>query len=122
MQVNHPWGIAHTAYNLLGHKTGELALVQVPHHGSRRNVGPTILDKFLGEKHAMVGGKIGNAVVSVGKICDVHGHPKKVVTNAFKRRGYPVTETRGTTKMFGMDRPGWNAVEALPLFTQVEAG
>jgi len=113
--------IAYTAYELLGHQTGELTLVQVPHHGSRRNVGPTILNKFLGDKHPTVGGKRGNAVVSVGKVCDVHGHPKKVVTNAFKRRGYPVTQTRGTTKMFGMDRPNWNSVEALPLFTQVEA-
>lgn len=113
--------IAYAAYELLGHKTGELHLVQVPHHGSRRNVGPTILDKFLGEKTAKVGAKVGNAVVSVGKVCNVDGHPKKVVTNAFKRRGYPVTQTRGKAKMFGMDRPGWSPVPALPLFTQVEA-
>lgn len=113
--------IAYTAYELLGHKTGELALVQVPHHGSRRNVGPTILNKFLGEKTAHPDTKIGNAVVSVGEVCDVHGHPKKVITNAYKRRGYPVTQTRGSAKMFGMDRPGWSSVEALPLFTQVEA-
>lgn len=113
--------MAYTAYELLGHKTGELKLVQVPHHGSRRNVGPAILNKFLGEKTAKADTKIGNAVVSVGKVCDVHGHPKKVVTNAYKRRGYPVTQTRGAAKMFGMDRPGWGPVEALPLFTQVEA-
>src|SRR5215472_297574 len=42
--------IAATALEGAGFQSGSLCFVQVPHHGSRRNVGPTILDRLLGPK------------------------------------------------------------------------
>lgn len=95
-----------------GHVPGSIAVVQVPHHGSRRNVGPSILDKLLGERTVNQGEVRGTAVVSVSEAECQDGHPKKVVTNAFKRRGYPVHPTKGQSKLFfsiGDDRDGWNS-------------
>jgi beta-lactamase superfamily II metal-dependent hydrolase len=113
---------AYSEYAARGHGPGELALVQVPHHGSRKNVGPTILNKFLGDKTAHPDMNRGQACVSVGKECEGDGHPKKVATNAFKRRGYPVHQTRGEGIKFGMPRPGWTGTSiALPLYETVEA-
>lgn len=73
--------------------------VQVPHHGSKRNVGPQILDRILGPilPHGTPGTKTGMLSAAT------HGapkHPSARVTNAFLRRGAPVCGTLGTTKWF----------------------
>jgi beta-lactamase superfamily II metal-dependent hydrolase len=98
----------------------KVRLVQVPHHGSRRNVGPSILDRILGPKVSK-GTILRNAMVSVAKDADSK-HPSKRVTNAFLRRGAPVTRTQGGTIRFGADAPdrGWDTVEPLPFFDEVE--
>jgi beta-lactamase superfamily II metal-dependent hydrolase len=70
-------------------------IVQIPHHGSRRNVTPTVLNAWLGEPLAAEG-TVGNAYCSVGKDEDIY--PRKKVKNAFIRRGYPVHATRGKIK------------------------
>jgi beta-lactamase superfamily II metal-dependent hydrolase len=64
-------------------------LVQIPHHGSRRNVTPAVLDRWLGPYPAA--GR-GDAIASVGKDEDIY--PRKKVANAFTRRGYSVYATR----------------------------
>jgi len=112
---------AYAEYIAQGHQTGQLSLIQIPHHGSRMNIGPTILDKFLGSPTAIPGLINGVAYVSVGETCDDDGHPKKVVTNAFKRRGYPVYQTRGTAIKHGHPLTGFGAtIEPLPHFNKVE--
>lgn len=73
--------------------------VQVPHHGSKRNVGPKILDRILGPilPQGAPGTKTGMLSAAT------HGapkHPSARVTNAFLRRGAPVCGTLGTTKWF----------------------
>jgi len=68
-------------------------LVQIPHHGSRRNVTPTVLNRWLGPYPADYQ---GSAIASVGKNADIY--PRKKVANAFTRRGYKVYATHG----------GWN--------------
>ncbi|MCA6119275.1 hypothetical protein J6524_31020 [Bradyrhizobium sp. WSM 1738] len=65
-------------------------LVQIPHHGSRRNVTPTVLNRWLGRYPAE---NQGHAVASVGKNADIY--PRKKVANAFTRRGYKVYATHG---------------------------
>jgi hypothetical protein len=60
--------------------------VQVPHHGSRRNVTPSVLDRLLGPKVSN-GHKQGTAFVSVGK--DKPEFPRGQVKNAVQRRGLP---------------------------------
>lgn len=113
---------AYLEYERHGHTTGELSFVQVPHHGSRRNVGPSILNKFLGERTNDKDHRRGTAYVSAVESCEVHGHPKKVATNAFTRRGYPVFHTAGQALKHGHDLDGFNGdVSPLPLFTEVEA-
>jgi len=106
----------------LGHIPGSYTVVQVPHHGSRHNVGPTVLTKLLGDKLANSHGQRGHAYVSAAKDCE--DHPKKVVMNAFNRRGYPVTSTEGLGKVFhnlDVNRSGWSRSTPHPLYAEVEA-
>lgn len=65
--------------------------VQVPHHGSRHNVTPAILDRWLGTKQPQ-GTVAGTAFCSVGS--NKHDYPRAQVTNAFMRRGFKVYSTR----------------------------
>lgn len=76
--------------------------VQVPHHGSRHNVTPTVLNMWLGDKQPQ-GTVIGSAFCSVGSNKD--DYPRKQVTNAFMRRGFKVYSTR-TTWLSHYDGPG----------------
>jgi hypothetical protein len=75
---------------------------QVPHHGSRRNVTPSVLDRWLGAKVAE-GTSRGSAFCSVGK--NKPEYPRKRVQNAFLRRGYGVISTRDTWKSHYHDLP-----------------
>lgn len=85
--------------------------VQVPHHGSRRNVTPAVLDRWLGARLNDGSTTRGTAFVSVGSGEDAKRYPRAKVKNAFRRRGYPVHATRGSTKTHyrGDGRPGWVA-------------
>lgn len=105
----------------LGIKAGALQVVQVPHHGSRANVGPTVLDELLGSA-AEQGVTRGRAYVSAPKLGAPH-FPSKAVTNAFLRRGYPVIATAGSAVRHKHEAPGrggWVRIDPLPLFEQVE--
>ena len=70
---NHSWNISDIQ-----------RFVQIPHHGSRRNVGPDFLDEMLGERE--FGCVRGVCYVSAHK--KDPSHPKVQVLNAFARRGY----------------------------------
>ncbi|TNM67627.1 MBL fold metallo-hydrolase [Streptomyces sp. NP160] len=65
--------------------------VQVPHHGSRRNVSPSLLNRWLGPRDS--GYTSLAAYVSSAKADPKHPSPK--VTNAFGRRGAVVLATEG---------------------------
>lgn len=112
---------ARTELLALGIVAGDLNFVQVPHHGSRRNVGPTLLDALFG---GVVDTTRGTAFVSAPKKNPEHKHPSKKVMNAFRRRGYPVHATQGVTKWHHHGAParsGFSTSEPLPLYDQVEA-
>jgi beta-lactamase superfamily II metal-dependent hydrolase len=70
--------------------------VQVPHHGSRRNIGPTLLNRMIGsprdQDEAIVVAFASTPTDPTSK------HPSKRVTNAFRRRGAPVHLTSGLAK------------------------
>jgi len=108
----------------VGIDLSKISFVQVPHHGSRRNVGPTLLNRLLGPKLTQES-TLRSAMVSVAKPEDTK-HPSKKVMNAFRRRGVPVLATGGTAKCHYFNAPGWPsradwiAAEPLPLYTQVE--
>ncbi|MBA7483383.1 hypothetical protein ES707_18897 [subsurface metagenome] len=93
-------------------------IVQIPHHGSRRNVTPTVLNRWLGAYPAAFR---GYAVASIGKNADIY--PRKKVANAFTRRGYKVYATRHSWINFvnGYDRRS-GAVDAdvIPFNPNVE--
>ncbi len=94
--------------------------VQVPHHGSRRNVSPAVLDRWLGKKMGL-NEVYGVAYCSVGS--DKPEYPRGQVKNAFARRGYPVYVTRGKTICFAEGAParqGWIAVTAESFDDKVE--
>lgn len=115
------------AANLLvgaGFDFSKIKFIQVPHHGSKRNVGPTILNTLLGPKLSN-DAKLKTAFVSVAKPED-EKHPSKKVVNAFRRRGAPVVATGGGAKVHCFNAPGWPArqgwiaADALPFYGEVE--
>lgn len=103
-----------------GFEPGTLIFVQVQHHGSRRNVGPSILNRLLGPKGQS---EAGSAFVSAPAKNPEGKHPAKKVANAFRRRGYPVHATQGSSKRHHRDAPGrsdYVKSDALPFYDQVE--
>src|SRR5262249_49750017 len=93
-------------------------MMQIPHHGSRRNVTPMVLDRWIG-------GKVSKDVVCGTAMCSVgEGNadfPRGQVNNAFLRRGYPVYVTRGRALIHHTgSRRGWPSATPLPFEHQVE--
>lgn len=79
--------------------------IQVPHHGSRRNVGPNILNRIVGPPlpRAALATKTGMLSCAVG---GEPKHPSARVTNAFFRRGAPCCPTKGVATWFhSLDAP-----------------
>lgn len=72
-----------------------LNFVQIPHHGSRKNVTPSLLNELLG---GFTDAHRGTAFVSVPARNPKRQFPSKQVTNAFIRRGYRVVATAGSDK------------------------
>ncbi|MFC1636423.1 hypothetical protein ACFL5Z_16470 [Planctomycetota bacterium] len=94
----------------------------VPHHGSRHNVGPTLLNAFFGEPLPSPGDhKTGTAFVSATR--GDPKHPSRRVTNALNRRDVKVIATAGSAKLHHssdyVDR-GWQRAEPVPFYDQVE--
>lgn len=98
-----------------------VTLYQIPHHGSRHNVSPSLLNKMLGEikDEGDISTKI--AVASVYKGSD---HPLKVVTNAFIRRGVKTYSTKdGNVISYSYKLPtydGWTSLKAYGFSEKVE--
>lgn len=96
--------------------------LQVPHHGSKHNVGPTILDLILGPKtpHPQPS---KSAIVSASKKGEPK-HPSRRVINALIRRRAKVVSTQGRTICrYGNGaaaRDGWTPVTPHEFYAQVE--
>lgn len=94
--------------------------LQMPHHGGRHNVSPSILNRLIGEivdKDETIG---KTAFVSVAKDSD---HPLQMVVNAFTRRGVEVYKTEGSIIHHHKNMPareGWSALEKLSFEEKVE--
>lgn len=100
----------------------KLGLIQVPHHGSRNNVSPSLLNHIVGAKQprGQATEKM-RAIVSAPK--DDENHPRKVVMNAFLRRGAPVRTTQGVEYRFHSGFPardGYAVAKPLGFFDKVE--
>jgi beta-lactamase superfamily II metal-dependent hydrolase len=117
------WGLTMAAIYAenIGLPLQQFSFVQIPHHGSRSNVGPTVLNSILGPIQAECSSTRFSAFVSAPK--DDDSHPRKMVLNAFIRRGARVSATQGVSKVYwgGFSaRPGYIALTPMPFATQVE--
>ena len=105
----------------LGIDLREVGFLQIPHHGSKHNVGPTILNRIIGEK-LQEKEYLKIAYISTPKNGDPK-HPSRKVVNAFIRRGAKVFTTKGITLCQpSSDAPdrGWNKADSLQFYEQVE--
>ncbi len=93
--------------------------VQIPHHGSRHNVTPTILDQWLGPRKTQ-GTVVGTAYCSIG--ANKPEYPRGQVKNAFIRRGYKVyaNRTRMISHYYGSGHPGLGPITPEPFDNKVE--
>ncbi len=94
----------------------ELKLIQIPHHGSRRNIGPTILNRLIGKPVKEGDSRDLTAIASTAKEGEPK-HPRKAVINALTHRGVKVLATRGKGICHFHDAPGrdgWSAAMAEP--------
>jgi beta-lactamase superfamily II metal-dependent hydrolase len=99
----------------------QFSFVQIPHHGSRSNVGPTILDQIVGQVQSQDAPPFFTAFVSAP--ADDETHPRKIVTNAFTRRGGNVSATQGIKIIYygGFPRrTGYSDLTPMPFVAQVE--
>jgi beta-lactamase superfamily II metal-dependent hydrolase len=105
----------------VGFDFNKFRIVQIPHHGSKHNVGPQILDRLLGPKRG-VDVVVRRAVVSVSPDAHTKGHPSRRVVNAFRRRGARPQGTLGKVLMFesGAPRAGWTSAPDVPFYDEVE--
>lgn len=91
----------------------DLHVLQVPHHGSKRNISPSILNSIKSE----------GAYIS----CSKEGapkHPAKKVTNALIRRNMKPFHTKGNILCHRLNTPtrvGYTSATPIPFYNQVEA-
>jgi beta-lactamase superfamily II metal-dependent hydrolase len=97
----------------LGIDLSNLNLLQVPHRGSRHNVGRTILNRIRA-RHAIISAAPEGAPK----------HPSRRVTNALIRRGTEVCATLGNSIRFFNSRlplrRNWGTVPLIPFHEKFE--
>ncbi|MEY8200154.1 MAG: MBL fold metallo-hydrolase [Colwellia sp.] len=94
----------------------QLKFIQIPHHGSKRNVGKSVLNRLIGEPTAEGDSRGITAIASTAK-GGAPKHPRKVVMNAFTHRGVKAIATRGNGVRHHNDAPdreGWNSISPEP--------
>jgi beta-lactamase superfamily II metal-dependent hydrolase len=93
-----------------------VSFFQAPHHGSRRNLGPTLLNRIIGPPPQGFYATPCTAFISSAKAAPKHPSPK--VVNALKRRGCFVAATEGGIICYNSfdapPRPGWGTITPLP--------
>lgn len=96
--------------NNLGVSLTDLNFLDVPHHGSKRNLSSKVLKRI----------KADTAFVSAPK--DSPKHPAKKITNALNKRGMRVFVNKYSTLLHhngGPDR-GWSTAQEEPFYDKVE--
>lgn len=97
-----------------------VTVYEIPHHGGRHNVSPSIMDRMVGGivEQGVETGK--QAIVCTGQGSD---HPKRMVTNAYLRRGVKVHNASGHIIQHhrgGMPSRGWGSSTPVEFFDEVE--
>ena len=105
----------------LGIELSKLWLFQVPHHGSRNNISPSMLNRIIGPPIASDATRRPHCIISAG--AEDEEHPRQVVVNALWRRGLKPCVTRTGTVRFhsGLKaRDDRTTVTPIPFSTTVE--
>ncbi len=100
----------------------ELSFMQIPHHGSKRNVGPAVLNRILGDVVPKGVKRSFTAVASSAKE-GAPKHPHKAVLNAFSHRGVEARVTRGKGIRCHYNAPsreGWVVLDPEPYHYEYE--
>jgi len=84
----------------------------IPHHGSRKNIGPTILNYLFGP---IKPDQLDCVAIASGGAEDHLKHPNLKVTNALIRRGVTVLKTAGTNIWSGKGAPNRNFPDISPM-------
>jgi beta-lactamase superfamily II metal-dependent hydrolase len=106
----------HAADEITNQPFAPLRFVQIPHHGSKHNVGPAVLDRLLGRP----GVQPPTSFIAVASAADADPkHPSQLVLNAFIRRGACAAVTNGQAICSRNGdvpaRPDWQPLLPLPL-------
>lgn len=99
-----------------------LNVFQVPHHGSRNNISPALLNRIVGNISGVETRKTIGCVISAGP--EDETHPRQVVVNALIRRGLAPQDTKRGILLFNHgvpDRQGFGLAQTLQFATRVEA-
>jgi beta-lactamase superfamily II metal-dependent hydrolase len=100
----------------------ELKFIQIPHHGSKRNIGKSVLNRLVGEP---VGEGVSRGITAIASTAKAGEpkHPRKAVMNAFTHRGVNAVATRGCNIRHHYDAPvrdGWNSLNPEPYHYQYD--
>ena len=99
-----------------------LKFIQIPHHGSKRNIGPSVLNRLIGYPVSQGKSRSISAIASTAKAGEPK-HPRKAVMNAFTHRGVKALATRGKGICYfheAPDRDGWRPLEPEPYHYEYE--
>jgi hypothetical protein len=105
----------------LGIDLSKLWLFQVPHHGSRNNISPSMLNRIIGLPVEQDASRRPHCIISSG--AEDEEHPRQVVVNALCRRGLKplVTRTGAVRFQTGLKaRDNWTPAAPMPFSTAVE--
>lgn len=100
----------------------DVRFVQIPHHGGRHNVSTESLNMLVGEPLGRDRGEPERYAYASAS-AKAPSHPKRVVTNAFIRRGFNVAQTKGTSIRYRRNMPSrdrWGPLPYLKFFEEVE--
>ena len=106
--------------NKIGTPLTEVNFYQIPHHGSRHNLSPSIMNKMVGN---IMSEGIKLKKVAYASVAYESDYPRKAVVNAFIRRGVQVYKTDGYTITYShltSERSGWSSISELSFNEKVE--
>lgn len=98
----------------------DVSFYQMPHHGGRHNVSPSVLDRMLGKVISEDETRNKMAFASVASGSD---HPLKMVTNGYIRRGVNTYKTDGSIihhQRGNVPDRGWERLSAIEFSNKVE--
>lgn len=110
--------------DILSIPLNQARFIQIPHHGSRKNVSPSLLNRIVGDPLQKDAVRTHTLSAFVSASSGSSTHPRKVVTNAFRRRGAKVYGTLGKQVQHHHNMPAretWTSAKEIPFHDQVES-